>query len=273
MNIRAVCTDIDGTLLDARRELSERTIRVFRTVAAKVPIILASSRMPSAMTHLQRELGIEGNPLITYNGGYVIRYGDDATPRVYDSVFIPVDITASILALVREANVHASLYFEDEWYAPARDQWTEREETITKVNSTIRSADSVLEDWRKRNAGAHKVMCMGERTQIAWLYDQLVEKHNNDIHVYLSRPTYIELAPKQISKGSALKLILEKQYRLSISDCVTFGDNYNDVDMLQMSGRGIAVANARDEVKAIAHQLTGNSVDDGVAMALEQLFL
>jgi Cof subfamily protein (haloacid dehalogenase superfamily) len=271
MTVKAVCTDIDGTLLDKQRQLSRKTIETFRNIGTSIPIILASSRMPAAMVHLQEELGILGNPLIAYNGGYIIRYSYNIPLRVYNSVTIPLDVCDSILGLVSETELHASLYFEDEWYAPAHDQWTIREETITKVKAIIAPPKDVLSDWNQRNAGAHKIMCMGDARQISWLKEKLHEKHGQDIHVYLSRPTYLELAPRSISKGSALKLLLEDQYRISISDTVAFGDNYNDIDMLQMAGLGVAVNNARDEVKAVADSIALNSIDDGVALALENL--
>jgi Cof subfamily protein (haloacid dehalogenase superfamily) len=271
MTVKAVCTDIDGTLLDTQRQLSRKTIETFRNIGTSLPIILASSRMPAAMVHLQEELGILGNPLIAYNGGYVIRYSYNIPLRVYNSVVIPLDVCDSILRLVSETKLHASLYYQDDWYAPAHDKWTVREEMITKVKAIIAHPTEVLSDWNQRNAGAHKIMCMGDADQISWLKERLHEEHGQDIHIYLSRPTYLELAPRSISKGSALKLLLEDQYRISISDTVAFGDNYNDIDMLQMAGMGVAVDNARDEVKAIADSITLSSVNDGVAVALENL--
>src|SRR5688572_9733323 len=118
--INAICTDIDGTLLDSKRQLSARTIAAIQRVNT-IPIILASSRMPSAMRHLQKELAISSHPLICYNGGYVLQYGDDGFPVVYDSVFIPAEICGGIVALANGTDIHVSLYYEDDWFAPARD--------------------------------------------------------------------------------------------------------------------------------------------------------
>lgn len=267
MTVRAVCTDIDGTLLDRNRELSAKTISVFHLISGMVPVILASSRMPAAMTHLQQELGILNHPLIAYNGGYVIRV-QHGTAHVYDSVTIPVEVCRSITGLIKGTKIHASLYHGDDWFAPARDQWTDREERITKVQAQIRPAEKVLDDWERHHAGAHKVMCMGDADEIAYLQQKLLSKHALDLNVYLSRPTYLELAPASISKGSALKLILEKQYNIPVSDVIAFGDNYNDIELLRMAGLGVAVNNAREEVKAIADELTLDSIRDGVAVSL-----
>jgi Cof subfamily protein (haloacid dehalogenase superfamily) len=269
MNIKAVCTDIDGTLLDARRELSEKTISVFHSIADKLPVILASSRMPSAMTHLQKELNITGHPIIAYNGGYVIQYQKDQL-LVFDSVFISAEICESILQLVAGTNINMSLYFEDSWYAPSADQWTEREERITKVKAEIKNPQDVISEWRRSGKGAHKVMLMGPEGQISIAAGKLQEKHGDDIHIYFSRSTYLELAPRSISKASALKLVLQKLFNIPMEEVMAFGDNFNDIDMLKSVGFGVAVANAREEAKAVARFITERSIDDGVAIAIEK---
>jgi Cof subfamily protein (haloacid dehalogenase superfamily) len=271
MKINAICTDIDGTLLDSRRELSPRTIRAIKNLNATIPVILASSRMPGAMRHLQDELGILHHPLICFNGGYVLHYSSGATqPVVLDSVQIPARICSSIAAMARSTEIHVSLYTEDQWFAPARDQWAEREERITKVSANITDLETVLERWNGSSAGAHKVMCMGPEHQMDVMERELNRLFHDTLHLYRSRPTYLEIAPRSISKGTALALVLEKLYGISMQEVMAFGDNYNDTDLLSMAGLGIAVGNAREEVKAVAKEITLNSIEDGVAVAIEK---
>jgi hypothetical protein len=270
MKISAICTDIDGTLLDSRRELSPRTISTIKKVSQKMPVILASSRMPAAMRHLQHVLGILHHPLICYNGGYVIHYPDGAgSHKVLSSVTISGNATASIVDLAKGTGINISLYHKDEWYAPRLDYWTDREQRITKVNAMIMSAEEVLALWERNDEGAHKVMCMGPVEEINILEKDLCRLLGDAIHIYRSRPTYIEIAPKVISKASALNLVLNL-LNISIQDTMAFGDNYNDIEMLQAAGIGIAVGNARPEVKAVADEITLNSVEDGVATSIEK---
>jgi Cof subfamily protein (haloacid dehalogenase superfamily) len=273
MKIVAVCTDIDGTLLDSRRELSVRTIlAVERINKAGIPLILASSRMPAAMRHLQGQLGILGQPMICFNGGYVIMDKGDLSPTtILDSVTIPLSICMDIGRLVDGTSIHMSLYTEDQWFAPMADQWTQREETITKVYATIIPFDRVMSRWDAEGLSAHKVMCMGDEQQIAKLYSdlhQLLDK----LHVYKSRPTYLEIAPKTVSKATALKLIMKERFNTDLSGVMAFGDNYNDTEMIQDSGLGIAVGNAIQEVKDVAKEITLSSKEDGVAIAIEKYF-
>ena len=112
--IRALCTDIDGTLLDGRRELSRNTIETIRKLSSLMPVVLASSRMPSAMRHLQNELGILDHPLICYNGGYVLRYDNAGQTDVLYSAEIPFPICETILTLAKRTSVHVSLYRHDQ---------------------------------------------------------------------------------------------------------------------------------------------------------------
>ena len=268
VNVRALCTDIDGTLLNDQRELSAKTIAAIRKISSSMPIILASSRMPRAMRHLQAELGILKHPLICYNGGYVTHSRDNDTLQVLYSVHIPFEICTAILGLVSETSVHMSLYLEDQWFAPRMDQWAVREATITKVSPTVKPGDEVLDLWQKSQQGAHKIMIMGEAVEIKALEVMLRSMFSNDIHVYHSKSTYLEIAPKVISKGSALQLLLEKVYNIPLSDVIAFGDNYNDIDLLQSVGWGIAVENARKEVKAVAKEVTLGSKQDGVAHSI-----
>ena len=273
MEFRALCTDIDGTLLNGDRELSRRTIATIKSIDKNIPVILASSRMPSAMRHLQRELDILQHPLICYNGGYVIQYENDtATPDVIDSVQIPLTVCTSILKLTLGKTIHVSLYYEDNWYAPGLDQWTEREARITKVSPTIENQSAVFEQWRESNNGAHKVMCMGSEEEILELYGNLIDGFSDQLHIYRSKSTYLEIAPRTISKASALKLILNRLYAIDPSEVIAFGDNYNDIELIQSVGLGVAVENARPEVKAIAKKITSDSKNDGVAKVIERYF-
>jgi Cof subfamily protein (haloacid dehalogenase superfamily) len=269
MKFLALCTDIDGTLLDSKRQLSHRTIAAFQKIPNTIPIILASSRMPAAMIHLQHELGITEHPLVCYNGGYAVHYQKDLQ-KVFATVSIPFSVCSEILDLTAGTTIHTSLYHEDFWYAPAVDHWTDREQRITKVNAIITEGASVIEKWRNENKGAHKVMCMGPEEEINMLEQALKKSLGDQLHIYRSRPTYLELAPKSVSKATALELILSKNFGIDLKDVVAFGDNYNDIEMLQSVGWGVAVNNARPEVKAAAKEITANSTEDGVAIFIEK---
>lgn len=271
MPLKAICTDIDGTLLDKNRELSPRTRRAFARLPAEVPVILASSRMPSAMIHLLKDLGRENDPLICYNGGYVLpTYSAKQHP--IRSVWIPVEICQQIALLTQSTNIHLSLYSGNSWYAPKRDAWTEKEERATKVQATLLENAAVFSSWAKNGCGAHKVMCMGPENEIQTLYEQLQERLSSVLHLYRSKNTYLEIASKPISKATGLQDVLTN-LGIKMEEVIAFGDNYNDIELLASVGLGVAVGNAIDEVKAVARETTASNKQDGVAIAIEKYLL
>jgi len=272
MRFNALCTDIDGTLLDSQRTVSARTIAAVHRLPLAVPVILASSRMPSAMRHLQETLGRPHEPLICFNGGYVLWERDGQHhPEVWTSVYIPLTICDRIVALALEASLHVSLFESDHWYAAGEDHWTRREAGITKVQPVFKALDCVLQDWDEQHLGAHKIMCMGPEADIEKMYHTLMSTFPNDLHVYRSKSTYLELAPRAISKATGLRLVLDK-LNIDPQTTIAFGDNYNDVEMLASVGWGVAVANARDEVKAVAKEIAPDHKADGVAITVEKYF-
>jgi Cof subfamily protein (haloacid dehalogenase superfamily) len=267
MEIKALCSDIDGTLLDSVRDLSPRLKAVVADLPVNFPVILASSRMPNAMRHLLHDMNRTPQPLISYNGGYVL----SAKGEVLENVSIPVDLVSKILRLTHKTDIHVSLYQGENWYEEKDDYWSQREVRNTKVEYTRMAGQDVVELWSKDKSGAHKVMCMGESNEISWLFGELHFEHALDLHLYRSSDTYLEIAPKAISKATGLRKILENAHDFGMESVIAFGDNYNDIDLIQSVGWGVAVENARMEVKAVANEITHHNKEDGVAATLEKI--
>ena len=267
MTYKLICSDIDGTLLDKNRELSAMTISEIKRVSP-IPFVLISSRMPKAMRHLQSQLGNETTPIIAYNGGLVLHNN-----QVLHSAFIKNTVLENIIGLCEKTTIHLSLYFEDEWYVPAIDFWAKREAENTKVTPTIKSSKDVLNQWKNEGKGAHKIMCMGDEKEIDVLHKTLENSFSNEIMLYRSKPTYIEISHISVSKKTAIEVLLKHCYtNISMKNVLAFGDNYNDIEMLKSVGLGVAVANAIDEVLQIANKITDTNKNDGVAKVIRELF-
>lgn len=266
---KIVFSDIDGTLLNADRDLSPLTIQTIKSLEEReIPFILISSRMPAAMRHLQQKLGIEHHPIISYNGGLILLDG-----KAVSSTEIPISTLESLHQFNITHNVHLSLFHADEWYVPREDFWTRREINNTKVQPQFSSNAEVLETWKAAGKGAHKIMAMGEEEKIDSIRDFLIENHGEDLHLYRSKPSYLEIAPRKISKLTAVEHLLKEHFRLPLSQSMAFGDNYNDREMLQGVGLGIAVGNAKPEVLEIAHMVTAPGKEDGVAQSIREILL
>ncbi|PKD19311.1 haloacid dehalogenase [Salegentibacter salinarum] len=267
MQYKIVFSDIDGTLLNHDRELSPTTISTIKNLKDKLPFVLISARMPAAMRHLQADLEINEQPIICYNGGLILVDGE-----AISSTEIPLNTLENLADFNKNMNCHLSLYNSDEWYVPQYDQWAAREENNTKVKPELRSNREVISDWKKDNKGAHKIMAMGDEAHIDKIKDYLSENFPGQLHLYRSKPTYLEIANKEISKLTAIKLLLKNHFNLTPEQSIAFGDNYNDVEMIKGVGMGVAVRNARKEVLEVANIVTESGKEDGVANSLKELF-
>jgi Cof subfamily protein (haloacid dehalogenase superfamily) len=269
MKFKAICSDIDGTLLNSERSLSQNLISIVSSISPEIPFFLASARMPAAMRHLLQDLNRSKEPLIAYNGALVL----DAEGKELESITIPLSLVQEIVHTALPEGLHLSLFHGENWYTPEEDHWASREIQNTKVQPTWKSPLEVLENWSSSKLGAHKVMCMGDPEKIALLYQTLLQRLGSQLHLYRSKDTYLEIAPKPISKATGLKKILEHAYAIGLDEVVAFGDGYNDIDLLQQVGWGVAVENAFPEVKAVANEITKHHKEDGVASTLARIFL
>lgn len=268
---KIIFTDIDGTLLGPQRELTPFTIEQMLKVKDKMPLIMVSSRMPKQMHHLQEELEIIDNPLIAFNGAYVIKDNE-----VISSTEIPVSIIDQLVELNENAgedSIHISLFNANDWYVDCMDYWAQREQRTTKTTPEVKTNREVVSLWKKENKGAHKIMCMGKKPHIDKVYAFLEANFSDSIHLYRSKDTYIEIASKEVSKLTGINAMLACCYPgIELENAIAFGDNYNDVEMIGAVGLGVAVENARDEVKQVAKAITTHHKEDGVAKYLQKLF-
>ena len=271
MAYKILFSDIDGTLLDAERTLSEKTIKVLSHLKYQFPIVLISSRMPIQMHYLQEKAGILGMPLIAYNGALVI----DKNGKVLRSTEIPFSLCQQIVALNQQytgGNLHISFYHFNEWYVPKADQWAQREERNTCTTPVVKTNQEVLSLWSSQNKGAHKLMLMGEEELVEAMWQALQREMTGQLQLYRAKNTYIEITLQGVSKLTGIEAFLAHQKGITLGDAIAFGDNYNDQEMLQAVGLGVAVGNARDEVKAVANDTTHHHKEDGVARYLAKMF-
>jgi len=258
-------SDIDGTLLNTDREPSELLIgEVKRLSNERHPFILISSRMPAAMWWIQDMLSIPNLPLIAYNGGLVI-----SGRETVHSEAIPLGVVRDIAEASRGTSLSVQLFYGQEWYVAELDYYAQREQNNTRVVPRVRPLEATITDWERHKHGAHKVMVMGDAREIDDMVMTLERKHRRRLHLYRSKDDYLEIASREISKLTGIAMLLEHTYpHLTLADCVAFGDNYNDIDMLRGVGTGVAVGNAREEVKAVADAVTAAGKEDGVALWL-----
>ncbi|OPJ56649.1 Cof-type HAD-IIB family hydrolase [Clostridium chromiireducens] len=260
-NLKMVCLDIDGTLLNSKHEITEKVKSTINVVAneKKIPVILVSARMPKGIKFLQKELGIE-EPIICYSGSLILDKDNDVLAKE----FIDVSDLEEIYKLTSKNNIHMSLYKDDEWYIEELDYWARQESEITNIIPNIINFKELIEKWKKDRLGPNKILCMSKPEEINFLKENI---KGINLNIYPSKPTYLEIMPTKASKTSAINC-LQKKYNIVRSEIITMGDNYNDIDMLEYAGIGVAMGNAPEEVKIHADDITLTNDENGVAEAL-----
>ena len=265
--IKLICTDIDGTLLDINRDISPETAKTFKSLEGQIPIILASSRMPSAMYYIQEKLGILGSPLIAYNGALVL----DKNGKTLYSATLSFNLLRAIINHNNHKNYNISTFCTDIWRTEKMDEWTLREINNTRVKPEITPLNHLIKVLQEKDQKPHKIMCMGEAEELDDLLSFLDQnKLQQEAHFYRSKKTYLEISAKNIDKSKALKLLLDEVYRIEMINVIAFGDNHNDIELLKNAGQGVAVTNATQSAKKVAHYVSPfTNKEDAVAKALQ----
>lgn len=269
---RLICSDIDGTLLDKERDISDTTARVIKNLDEKgIPLVMISARMPRAMRPFLSKAGIN-RPIVCFNGAYIeSEIKPDGRPRVLRNRTMNYEVFLQMLAFLKGYPVHVSAFHKDAWYANRMDRWTEREIHNTRTDPEIVCTDDMLYRFSCEGLSAHKVLVMGETEVVEELYHKLSSLFGDHVDIYRSKDTYLEVNAKAVSKEKSLA-VLAGYFGIREQDIVSFGDNYNDIGMLSRSGLGVAVGNAKDVVKSAADIVADKNIFDGVAKCLEIIF-
>jgi hypothetical protein len=272
--VKLICTDIDGTLLNKEREVDNYTAEVFNKLDKSIKVVLASSRMPKALFHIQQKLNAELMPLICYNGALVLSSrGTFDLEKVISSVTIQAKQVQAMMDLARAQDVHISIFQNNTWLASAIDFYAQRE-----INNTRVQPDGLLKDFSAEalNAfiqnGAHKLMLMGKPESIDIIQNSLLQ--NTEVAVWRSKDIYLEVTPST-NKSEGLATLLAKLPEFATikrENVMAFGDNYNDMELLKEAGFGIAVGNSVPALKDIAYAVTKPNTEHGVAFYIEQFF-
>ena len=263
-NFKMICLDIDGTLLNSNHKISEKVKNAINIVANEknISVILVSARMPKGIKFLQKELGIE-QPIICYSGALILGKDNNMLSKELIDIFN----LEEIYKLVNDNNIHISLYKDDEWYIEEMDYWAKQESEITNIIPKVTDFNDLIELWEiEGTGGPNKILCMASPDKINLLKENIKD---NELNIYPSKPTYLEIMPTNASKTSAIN-ILQKKFNVDKSEIIAMGDNYNDIDMLEYAGLGIAMGNSPDDVKKHANDVTLTNDEDGVAETLEK---
>ena len=282
-DIRIIALDLDGTLLDAEKRLSEVNRAALARAAEKgVLIVPTTGRFFGMMPPAVRDLPFV-RYAITINGAQVYDRETD-TAIVRDE--IPLDMALGVMEVLDRFDVIYDCYRQNwGWMTAAlQDKAADyaTNEHYLKMVREFRKPVSELKAHLKATANdgdVQKIMLFARNTQVSGLSSQVLDAIRlelaarfPEIKVTSSTWNNIELNIRTAHKGNALKRFAE-HLGLGLANCMAFGDGMNDFTMVEAAGLGVAMANAEPEVKRVAKWIAPSNDDDGVAAGLEEWVL
>jgi Cof subfamily protein (haloacid dehalogenase superfamily) len=263
MAFKMLFLDIDGTLLNSNHQISSETKHAIRSLPKDFPVVLVSARMPKGITFLYKELGLK-TPIICYSGALVM---DMAYQPILNKT-LTLQQMKMIYQQAGKRNVHIGFYKDDDWYVEDLDDWVIQEEKIAKTSPAIIDFSTLFHGHN----GANKVLCMGNAAEIEDLEFTLKNTCSEHLTIYRSKPEYLEIMHHTVTKTSAIQFLLEN-FNIQKGEIIAIGDNFNDIDMIQFAGLGVAMGNAPEPVKQLANEITLSNDDNGVARIIHKYLL
>jgi len=262
----AVAIDLDGTLFDNNICLSMRNREAIeRCTKQGIPVIIATSRPARSVRRYCGEEFINGCSRILQNGA--IAYNAPPLSGTYKES-ITTELARCIIDFILVMEPEMRITVELEGYEFGTNLLREPA-SLWEVNSATPDMQLPLEDALKRTPT--KIAAGDLSRNISHVTAALIENFDDDISaIPANENTFLNITSKKATKPNALRRLLGTQ-RERLENVVAFGDDYPDLDMLQICGIPIAVANAIPEVKAATRYRTASNDDDGVAIALEKM--
>ena len=278
--IRIIALDLDGTLLDSQKRLSERNRAALERVAAKgVLVVPTTGRFFGMMPPAVRDLPFV-RYAITINGAQVYDRETD-TAIVRDE--IPLEMALGIMETLDRYDVIYDCYRSNwGWMTAALQEkasdYATNEHYLKMVREFRKPVPELKAHLRATAAegDVQKVMLFSrngeerkaKNEELDAIRREMAERFP-EIKVTSSTWNNIELNIRTAHKGNALKRFAE-HLGFTLRNCMAFGDGLNDLTMVEAAGCGVAMANAEPEVKRAADVVTASNDGDGVAVVLDE---
>lgn len=265
-NYKAIALDLDGTLLNSKKEISKRNKEVILKAAkAGVVIILASGRPVPGVKKIAKHLHLEefGGYILSYNGGMIINC---KTGEVIRRETIPEKYYADIVHCANKYNVTTLTYDSNGIITnDENDKYVHIESQINNI--PIREVFH-LEEEAQLDPPV-KFLCTGDHKELKKVQAKLDEKLQGAVNVFFSEPFFLEIMPQGIEKASSLEILL-RSLGIDKKYLIACGDGYNDIPMMRYAGLAVAMDNAQEETKEWADYIAPTNDADGVAVAIEK---
>jgi len=257
MDYSMIALDVDGTLLNDDHELTEATKRAVRDAHAQgAKIVLCTGRGPANAIPVLEELGLDG-VLITHNGAATVQVPGGRVLHEYG--FEPQQVSG-LISYCRESGIHFDVCTAYEMFAEAIGA------TAAAMYGKFMLMPHTIPDVLRLGQSIVKFTLFGTPEEMDKAEQDFARLQPEGLHALRSGDSFIDVMSTAASKGKAVQQLAE-QWQVPRERIMAIGNYYNDVEMLQYAGLGIAMDNAPEAVKRAADAVTSSNNEDGVAAA------
>lgn len=273
MDIRMIVMDLDGTLLDSRKQLSSKVKSILRDCADRgIHVVLASGRARCGVMPLVKELSVVRYVLTTNGGGvWDLKQNQSIYSRHLDK--------GVVLELIDKVSPYPVMY---DVYVDGIGKSETRFLNHLEDYGVRGSIRQLVLDTRELVPGIRQYVEDGarpiEKMNLFFAEEALRQQirkllmEDNRIAVTSSLENNLEINAWGTDKGDGL-FHLAEHLKVPREKIMAFGDGENDIAMLKFAGMGVAMANASEDVKRAADAVTKSNDEDGVVFAIEKYVL
>jgi Cof subfamily protein (haloacid dehalogenase superfamily) len=273
--IKLLVLDIDGTINGSSNQINEPVKQAVKAVQKRgVKVAIATGRMYKSALRYHQEIGADC-PLISYQGAFI---KDPEANKLVGHWPVEVPLALSLIEdftkfeFSDRLSVH--LYMDDCLYM----------KEITKESAKYAERSGVeaipvgdLSEFMRANADnpPTKILALtADHAEINQMFEVLTQKYiPQELYLTKSQATFFEATNPVANKGTAVKYLAEQILGFNSSEVMTVGDNFNDVEMIQYAGIGVAMGNAPLGLQELADWVAPDVEKDGVVTAIEHFIL
>lgn len=260
--IRLIALDLDDTLLRPDLTISPACYSLLREAVTRgIKVTLASGRMYQSAHSYAEKLGLNGIPLITYNGALVRFAGYGET------IFhcpLKIEPARELILSLRETGLHINVYINDELFLEDLDEEGKNYAERYRVKfNLVKDLTTALV------SGPTKILASGPPEEVSKVQKEMARKYRGRIFFTRSRPRFLECLAPGVNKGLALAKVAGF-FGFAAHEVMAVGDAPNDLEMLEWAGIGIAMGNSPPEIQKAADWTAPPNHQDGVAAALRR---
>jgi len=250
---KVIITDLDGTLLRTDKTISDYTVSVFEECRQRgIKIIIATARSEKSTERITKLIKPD---IMIYNGGALVK--NNINKIIYKKYISAADSDEFLNYLKENKDIGVvTIETFNNYY-------------VTYKNVAWHSdyMHGIYYDFsRPLSENTYKITAEIQNKEIA---AEIEKKFKKIKTIEFAGENWYGFYHPEASKYSAIEAVLLKE-NFKLDDITAFGDDYNDMEMIQKCGAGVAMENGIDELKKISDYICKKNNDDGVAKWIEE---